>query len=472
MKAISTIILMTCLLLSPSINAQVNLKNLQNKADQVLKKSEEPTAGKTTQHTSEKSSSGIASAPAGGKILYVSASSGSNSNDGSKERPFKNIDKAIKTAVPGDKIYIAGGRYMGTLGAGFLESDKALQLYGSWNEDFTRQNISEHPSCFQPDNETARSSRKALLKFTHDVNGTVIDHMVFDGGERNAYSASDGVVKGIEGGRLLPPTEKPSTGYPTVGEPLVQFVSATTGGDVTIQHCVFVNGPSFALQAGHRSGKFTVKNNVFVANKMAAIEIFGTCASTGGPNTLSLCGEVEIANNTIVFTWSRLKDFLDMGYGIRIMTKCAYHIHNNVIGGSILAGVDHTRFNKNEWIKIDDNIFFVNKDKDLHYSPASNTRLRVDASDFADLELASATGNRNEIPQNLKVNKAYLDGYLSARYNEKIDYDPNSSANQWREAMGLNKQGTISSSATMFANKYPWKDALLLFGNINGYGAQ
>jgi hypothetical protein len=38
--------------------------------------------------------------------------------------------------------------------------------------------------------------------------------------------------------------------------------------------------------------------------------------------------------------------------------------------------------------------------------------------------------------------------------------------------MGMNKQGTIKSQATMFANKYPWKDAISLFGNVNGFGAQ
>jgi hypothetical protein len=407
-----------------------------------------------------------------GKSIYVSIGKGSNSNDGSKASPLKNIDKAIKMAVPGDVINVAGGREMGTLNIGYIETDKPVKLYGSWDDNFTVQDIVAHPTIFQPSNESAASSRKALMKFTKAVEGTIIDHMVFDGGERNAYSAKEGIVEGVEGGRLLMPTEKPSTGNSTVGEPLLQFVSATEGGNVTIQNCVFVNGASFALQAGHRSGKFIVKNNIFVANKMAAIEIYGTCASTGGPNTLSLCGEVEIANNTILFSWSRLKDFLDMGYGVRIMTKCDYNIHHNIIGGSILSAIDHTRFNKNEWVKVDNNIFFVNKDKDLHYSPASNTRLRVDASDFGDLELASASGNRNEIPKGLKVNKAYLEGYLSARYSEQVDYDPNSPANQWREAMGMNKQGSIKSQATMFANKYPWKDAISLFGNITGYGAQ
>ena len=89
---------------------------------------------------------------------------------------------------------------------------------------------------------------------------------------------------------------------------------------------------------------------------------------------MSLCGNVEIAHNTILFTWSRLKDLKDMGYGIRIMTKCDYNIHNNIIGGSVLGGVDNTRFNKDEWIKIDNNIFFVNKTSDVYYARASNTQ--------------------------------------------------------------------------------------------------
>ena len=405
-------------------------------------------------------------------VIYVSKQNGNNKNDGSKTAPLKNLDKAIAISAPGGTIYIAGGNETGTLNVGFIESDKPVQIFGSWDENFEKQDIAAHPTVIQPDNESARSTRKALMKFTRDVKGTVIDNLVFDGGQRNAYHEKDGITKGIEGGRLMSDTEKPSVGYATVYEPLLQFVSATTGGDVTIQNCVFVNGASFALQAGHRSGKFTVKNNVFVGNRMAAIEIYGTCASTGGPNTLSLCGNVEIAYNTILFTWSRTKDFQDMGYGVRVMTKCDYNIHNNILGASILSGVDHTRFNKNEWVKIDNNIFFVNKDKDLHYSPASNTRLRIDAADFGDLEVASATGNKNEIPKELKINKDYLEGYLNARYAEQTDLDRNSPANMWRSMLGMNLQGTMTSSVTMFCNKYPWKEAINLFGNVNGFGAQ
>jgi hypothetical protein len=405
-------------------------------------------------------------------ILYVSKANGSNKNDGSKAAPFKNLDKAIEVALPGTTIYIAGGIESGTLNVGFIESDKPVKIFGSWDENFTEQDILAHPTVLQPDNESARSNRKAILKFTKDVNGTFIDHLVFDGGQRNAYHEKEGIVKGIEGGRLLPDTERPAVGFATIFEPLLQFVSAATGGDVTIQNCVFVNGASFALQAGHRSGKFTVKNNVFVGNRMAAIEIYGTCASTGGPKSMSLCGEVEVAYNTILFTWSRTKDFQDMGYGVRVMTKCDYNIHHNIIGASVLAGIDHTRFNKDEWVKVDHNIFFVNKDKDLHYSPVSNSRLRIDAGDLGDLEIASTSGNRNEIPKELKINQDYLDGYLNARYSEQTDLDRNSAANQWRSMLGMNLQGTMSSSVTMFCNRYPWKETLELFGNVKGYGAQ
>jgi hypothetical protein len=475
MKATKSVLFVTLFVFATSsaLKAHVNVKNLQKKVSSPAVIQSKPAGSKADEKAGQNAEAAAAHSDyASGRTIYVSITKGSNSNDGSKTSPVKNIDKAIKISVPGDIINVSGGRYMGTLNIGYIETDKPVKLYGSWDENYTTQDIAAHPTIFQPDNESASSSRKALMKFTKDVAGTVIDNMVFDSGERNAYSGKEGIVEGLQGGRLMQPTEKPMNGNSTVGEPLLQFVSATTGGDVTIQNCVFVNGASFALQAGHRSGKFTVKNNVFVANKMAAIEIFGTCASTGGPNTLSLCGEVEIADNTILFSWSRLKDFLDMGYGVRVMTKCDYNIHHNIIGGSILAAIDHTRFNKNEWLKVDNNIFFVNKDKDLHYSPASNTRLRIDAADFGDLEFASIKGNKNEIPKGLRVNKAYLEGYLSARYSEQVDYDPNSPANLWREAMGMNKQGTMKSKATMFANKYPWKDALGLFGNVNGYGAQ
>lgn len=406
-----------------------------------------------------------------GKKLYVSISSGSNKNPGTIDAPLKNIDKAIKLSQIGDEIYIAEGTYMGTFNIGYLESNKPLIMFGSWDVDFTAQDIVNHPTVFQPDNASGGKSRKALLSFTGNVENTLIDGIVWDSGERNLYDPKKGIVEGVEGGLLRLPTQ-PLTGFnSTVGEPLISFKSASRGGNITIQNCVFVNGASFGIQAGLFTGTFKVLNNVFVANKMASIEIYGTCAGSNQKANMIACGEVEIAYNTILFSWSRLKDMLDMGYGIRIMTKLKYNIHHNIIGASVMGGIDDSRFCKDEYIKIDNNILFGNKGGDLYYTPASNTTLKLTVSQFDDLEFESVSGNDGIAPS-IPVNQAYLKGFYSMRYSETTNYDPNSANNQWARALGLNQQGTMSSSATMFMNKYPWKEALSLFGGSTTAGAQ
>ena len=134
--------------------------------------------------------------------------------------------------------------------------------------------------------------------------------------------------------------------------------------------------------------------------------------------------------------------------------------------------MDHTRFNKNEWVRMDDNVFFVNKTADLSFSPASNTMLDLRVNQFGDLEFASARGNREEIPKTLPVDKSYLEGYLSARYSEQADFDRNSPANQWRSILGLNLQGKLTTKVSMFGNRYAWQKALELFGAVPGVGAQ
>lgn len=410
--------------------------------------------------------------PGSGKVIFVSAKSGENKNPGTKEQPVKDIDKAMKMVSDGDTIVVAEGTYSGIFGVGYMECTKAVKLYGSFSADFSKRDIVKFPTIFQPDNASGGKARKPLLKFTGKVEGVVVDGFVFDMGERNSYSPNEGKPEGVASGMLLLPPQKAGSQNPTVTEACISIPSAAPEGNVVISNNLFANCANFGIQAGQRGGKYTVVNNVFVANRMAAIEIYGTCKSTGGPKDMSKCGETEIANNTILFTWSRLKDFLDMGYGVRVMTKLDYNIHDNLIGANIMAGVDHSRFNKNEWVKVDNNSFFVNKQADLEFSPQSNTSVNLVADQFGDLEIASANGNKNEIPKGLPIDKKYLEGFLSARYSEQQDYDPNSSANVLREVMGMNKQGKLKTKVSMFGNKYPWKEALKLFGAIKTAGAQ
>ncbi len=401
--------------------------------------------------------------PQNGCVWFVNGETGNNGNDGGKDTPLKNIDRAIRNAAAGDAIAVAGGRYKGTFGIGAWESDKPLRLYGGFNTTFSERDPMKYPSLFQPDNASAAKSRRAMLKFTGGVDGTVVDGFVFDAGERNSYHASEGKPAGVETGRLLLPPAKASGQNPTVVEPLLSIPSSARGGNVTIENNVFVNGSNFGIQAAVDSGTMRILNNVFVANRMAAIEVYGTSGNKPA--------EAEIANNTIVFTWSRLEDFQDMGYGIRIMTKLRYNIHHNIVGGNIKGGIDHTRFNKDEWISVSNNTFFVNKTADFTYSPGSNQSLNLSAAEMVDLPIALVSGNKTEIPKSLDVSRAYLDGYLNARYSEETDLDRESPANMWRSMLGMNLTGTIDTSVTMFGNRYPWKDALSMFGAADSVGA-
>lgn len=406
--------------------------------------------------------------------LYVSKTQGDNGNPGTRQAPFKNIDAALAKSAAGDTIHVAEGTYFGLRDRGYIEVPHPVTLLGGYAADFSKRDPIAHPTLIQPDQESAGKSGNALMTLKKSQPGQLfrLDGFVFDAGQRNAYSKAEGWPKGVETGMLLLPPTKEDNPHPTVVKQCLFIENQAGPGDVLVQNCTFVNCTLFAIQAAHRQGTFRVLDNVFVANRMAAIEIFGTGGKKGPKGPIEKDGEVEIAYNTILFSWSRTKDLQDMGYGLRIMTMLGYNVHHNIIGANVLTGVDHTRFNPNGWVRVEHNVFFVNKQAPLLFSEPGNVRMeRVKVGDLGDLGLAGTAGNREEALK-LPIDKAYLEGFLGASYTEQQDYDPNSPANLWREAMGLNKQGKLITSASMFANRYPWKKALELFGAHPNAGAR
>ncbi|MBN2400247.1 MAG: right-handed parallel beta-helix repeat-containing protein [Candidatus Aminicenantes bacterium] len=415
-----------------------------------------------------------------GAEFFVAKGRGDNQNPGTREAPFKNIEAALKMAKAGDRICVAQGNYVGLRDKGYLEVPLAIELVGGYADDFSIRDVQKFPTTIIPDRHSAASGRKPLLNIINVSSGTtfVLDGFVLDRGAQNAYSPKEGVIAGL-GGRLLRATEKPADGASTVEEPLLCFtskVNARVEGDITIRNCVFLNG-HFAIQGGFKKGSVKILNNIFAANTMAAIEVFGTGGKKGPKGPIEKSGQVEIANNTILFTWSRLKDFADMGYGIRIMTMVGYDIHDNLIGCNVLTGIDHSRNNPNQWVKIDNNIIFLNKQAPLLYvepgTSAAGMMERVKIGDMnADLGLASCRSNSDKMNVKLPLHKVYLQSFLNARYSEAADFDPNSPANVLREVLGLPKHGKLNTRVSMFANRYPLPDALSLFGAARQSGAQ
>lgn len=414
------------------------------------------------------------------KDLYVSKEKGDNQNAGSKEAPFKNLESAFKIAQAGDRILVAQGNYTGLRDKGYLEVPQPVEILGGYSHDFSSRDIVRYRTSIIPSRESGESGRKPLLSILNVPAGTtcIVDGFIFDRGEQNAYSTKESVIEGLSG-RIMSPTEKPPTGPSTVDEPLLCFtnkVNAKIEGTLIIRNCVFLNG-HFAIQGGFKKGAVTIHNNIFIANKMAAIEVFGIGGKKGPKGPIEKDGHVEISNNTILFTWSRLKDFGDMGYGVRVMTMTSYDIRNNIIACNIFTGIDHTRGNLNEWVKVDNNLIFMNKQAPLLYvepgKSAAGKMERVKIEDMnADLGLSSCKGNTEKLPKKLPLNKAYFENFLNARYSETADFDPNSPANVMREVMGLPKQGKLTTKVSMFANKYPLNDALQLFGALSSLGAQ
>ena len=89
--------------------------------------------------------------------------------------------------------------------------------------------------------------------------------------------------------------------------------------------------------------------------------------------------------------------------------------------------------------------------------------------------MASVEGNVSlKDPKLFKglINEPYLVGFLNATYSEKTNFDPNSPANVFRSALGLNQRGTIQTKVSMFSNRYPLAEIYRRFGAVKDFGAQ
>lgn len=402
--------------------------------------------------------------PAAGKVIYVSTK-GKKKNDGSApDKPMKGIDKAIEAAAEGDTIAVAEGTYKAGFGAGFWELDKGVKLYGGFSEDFSERNWVTHKTLLQPGEDRFEKSGGKDMLFRGDnkyINGLVVDGFIFEAGAMTPYEPEKGKPEGVETGMMkIGPGSR---------NPVPKGINVS-GNDITIRNNVFVNlgggGVNVVIQ-GNRgaqlkdTGKCEIANNVFVACRMYSI-------SVNGGDREPITTPVNIHHNTILFTWSRLKDMGDNGYGIDIGTKIPYLIENNIMALNIGPGMSSQRFNED--IEFNNNLFWGNKKKDLWFCPSGGTNIKIECDEFEDLDFDNE-GNSNE-PIALPLNKAYTEGVLAASYSEKTDYDENSEANRLRELFGLNKQGKIDSTASMFANRYPWEETLALFGAVPDKGAQ
>ncbi|MCL2097649.1 MAG: DUF1565 domain-containing protein [Bacteroidales bacterium] len=417
--------------------------------------------------------------------LYVSSQTGNNGNDGSQSAPFKNIQKAIDAASENATIYVAEGNYYGTLNKGNINVTKPVKIFGGYSTDFSVRDVLTHLTMVQPTPEangtTEASGGTMQIKINTPNTEVVIDGLIFDRGNSISYNTrGEGKPEGVVSPMMNPigtsgvgGAELTTSSVFTKQTSMINLNNSRC--DVTIRNCAFINGPNYAVNGMFGGKKMVITNCIFINNVMAACEIPG-----GGMAVETK--EIHFSYNTVLFSWSRTRDLGDMGYGYRFMTgNINHYLNNNIIGLSIFAGIDRTRSESDkarEAARVttaENNIFFLNRQGDLTL-PGGGMYMRVNVEDFSDVDqLAKSGGNKSmSDPALFKdvINEPYLNGFLSTSYKETTSHDPNSPANTFRQAMGMNMTGTIQSSVSMYANRYPWREALKFFGAVEGYGAQ
>ncbi len=409
---------------------------------------------------------------------YVSPKGKNKAAGNTPAAPFKNIWKAIDKAKPGDTIHIAEGKYFGKMSCGWITVNKTVNLLGGYSPDFSVRNPLVHKTMLQPTNEQ-NATKPTFGTMTISISGqkgnVVVDGFVFDHTLANSYHPTKGKPAGFSAGMWLPPPAKGKTKFPSIDRYMLHSeFKYGTQGDLIIQNCLFLNASNYAINANHFNGSVKILNNVFIAGRMVAAEVRKS-------NAKDFMVNFEFANNTVLFTWTRTSEMTDMGYGVRANEGIVANIHNNIFGLNCMAGFDNTKGNdKKKKIKLDNNIFFLNKKADVAITMSPNIKfMKVDGNGFDDLE--EATGfesvDKNISLKDPKLFKDildtnYLNAFLSATYTEKTSYDENSPINTFRAALGMNKQGTIKSKVSMYANAYPEAKVMKFFGAVPQYGAQ
>ncbi|MGI6292320.1 MAG: DUF1565 domain-containing protein [Bacteroidales bacterium] len=439
--------------------------------------------------SSTSSSASTAKIPTGTKTIYVSLANGSNRNDGSKSSPLKDIQKAVDDAPEGAVILVSEGNYLGNLDRGFIKISKYVSVVGGYSNDFSQRDPIKYKTSIQPGANAGGTNANNGL-FDIYVRGKrdgliLIDGFILDKGQMNRYvslTPSDPRFtppEGCETGILNPPgmiiNQPYMRGPSSVSN---QLIHGDVEGKVIIRNCVLMNGSHFGIQMGNIGGNWEIYNNVFLTNRMAACEVRSMNQHPGQAT-------VEFHHNTVLFSWRRdwYPDNKDMGYGFRYMTGIDADVHHNIFGCSDFSALDRTYVDANKdkeaarktsaW----NNLFFNNIEADLTL-PGAGKFMRVFAKQFEDVnQLVKYENNREMNEAELKqisrcIDNAYLKGFLTMKGTSSMEYNPNSSENQLRGALGMNPRGTSQATVTMYANAYPFDKATELFGAIDGVGAQ
>ena len=428
-----------------------------------------------------------------GIVYYVSAAGSARADGKSADKPKKDLQAVLNlirdNGENGAVVRIAEGNYLGYMNAGYIEIYNFITLEGGWNSDFTKRDPMKYITRMEPTAEQlGTNGSKGVIqtnKALDDVNakkpkGTLtIDGIFINLGLENAYKPADPSDprngcpnNNFETGRMEDATP------PQVNHQIIHS-DGWIAGNVIIRNCLIANSPYFGIQIGSRCGEVEIANNVFISNRYAAVRIDG-----GDKN--GEASHVNFHHNTVAFSWCRDKEMGDMGYGYECMTKVNCDIHHNIFACNNYAAIARTHvlsgpdkaIEAKRVTNIYDNAFFMNA-ADLQLPATGGGKwTNVKAAQFEDLDeqtVPQVEGNFELKKGDSFINaldKDYLEGFAKLKVVTSSDFDPNSAANIYRQAHGINMKGSETIRVSMYGNRYNFDKALKLFGAKSGYGAQ
>ncbi len=497
-----------------SVSAQGFLKGLGNRIANQAKNTVETRVHQATSRAMNKAADKLedaaesvvnksaSSLPAGkGKTYYVSVSTGSARADGlSASTPLRDLQKAIDLAEDNDVILVAEGNYLGNLDRGYIECGKFgdsshslgkfISIYGGYSTDFNKRDVLKYVTKLQPGEQQFVAplfnfNARRPNGYTGPMGNVVVDGLTFDFGENNLYCVANvndertGTPnEGVLTGRFIEPGASgpgPKVGYANGDEYALHL---DVEGNVRIANCVFVNCRDYGIAGLMGKGHIEICNNIFISCRYAACQVRGNVRDADVDKV-----SLDFHHNTVLFTWTRTKEFDDMGQGFRFMNGIrTINVYNNIFGCNSNCAVERVYYESNKTLEaakisnLYDNYFFANK-RDLELASSGAATISVPAARIDEAEqIGPKYENNKEMPENKAftnaIDASYLEGFLSLKIMSSMSYDPNSAANQVNRAFGLNQQGTQIVRPSMYCNKYPWEKAKDLFGKVKGYGAQ
>ncbi len=430
---------------------------------------------------------------ASGKVYYVSLN-GSGRADGLSAATAKKELQAVLNLIRDNKedgavIRVAEGNYLGYMNSGYIEIYNWITLEGGWNADFTERNPLKYITRIEPTQDQLGSNgSKGVIHINRCLDdvmakkakGTlIIDGIHINLGYENIYMPADPSdprngcpSKAFETGRIV-------DAIPPQVEHKMFYSDGWIAGNVIIRNCSFVNGVCFALQFGTRCGEVEICNNVFISNRYSAVRING-----GDKN--GEASHVNFHHNTVAFSWCREKGMEDMGYGYECMTLVNCDIHHNIFACNNMAAIARTHalsgpdkpIENKRVTNIYENAFFMNA-ADLQLPPTGGgkwTNVKVEQFEDIDEHTIPKVDGNFELQKGdsffESLDQDYLQGFATLKQVSSSSFNPNSAANQYRAAHGMNMQGSETIRVSMYGNRYNFDKALRLFGAKSGYGAQ